>query len=161
MWLRPLNKKSIGLLYGNISSSQRRAKELQRMLVVILCVLGRVWSDADRIIEQFNIVVDKLASDPQRATVYKSVVAASRPCIEPLSHRVGDDEVERLIESIVPMAERCIAAYGTSQDIDHKRAVFRECSNKELSEFVRPLSTKGKQSFLEVKICVRDLLVPS
>lgn len=91
----------------------------------------------------------------------QSVVAASRPCIEPLSFRVGDDEVERLIESIVPMAERCISAYGPSDDIDHKRAVFRQCSNRELAEFARPLSFKDRQSFLEVKLCVRDLLIPN
>lgn len=91
----------------------------------------------------------------------QTVVAASRPCIEPLSQRVGDSEIERLIESIVPMAERCITAYGSSENMDHKRAIFRECSNRELKKFAQPLSVKDKQSFLEVKLCVRDLLVPS
>ena len=88
-------------------------------------------------------------------------MSASRPCIEPISQRVGDEEVERLIESIVPMAERCIAQYGDSQDIEFKRSVFRDCSNQELANFARPLSAEDRQHFLEVKLCVKDMLVPT
>lgn len=41
------------------------------MLFLVASIVNCVWADADRIIEQFNIVVDKLASDPQRAVIYK------------------------------------------------------------------------------------------
>lgn len=53
------------------SDTWKTTKRLQLMLFLVASIVNCVWADADRIIEQFNIVVDKLASDPQRAVIYK------------------------------------------------------------------------------------------
>lgn len=55
-------------------SGAQQVKMLYLILPVIASVLSSALADADRIIEQFNIVVDKLASDPQRALIYKVTI---------------------------------------------------------------------------------------